>query len=251
MSATTQTLRARVPDDRRPVLEVDGLTVRFGGNTAVDGFSLTLRQRERVGLIGPNGAGKSTCVNAITGYVRSQGSVVVDGVSLQGASPQRRSRAGMVRTFQNLELFLSMTVAENVAFGADGSRTGSEQRADLRRTLELLHLDGLHDRPVSSLAYGTRKLVELGRALVGSPRLLLLDEPMAGLDTGEKAEFVEVLDGIFAELESAVLLIEHDMFAVEQLTETVYVLDAGSLIASGPFHEVARQQAVIDAYLGA
>jgi ABC-type branched-subunit amino acid transport system ATPase component len=234
-----------------PVLEVTDLTVRFGGNTAVDSFSLTLMPRQRVGLIGPNGAGKSTCVNAITGYVRSYGTIRVDGETVAGSSPQRRSRAGIVRTFQNLELFLSMTVIENVTFGVDRRQSGAEQRAAVARTIELLHLESVRHRTVSELAYGTRKLVELGRALVGTPRLLLLDEPMAGLDTGEKAEFVHVLDGIFADLDSAVLLIEHDMFAVEQLTETVYVLDAGKLIASGPFQHVAQQQAVIDAYLGA
>jgi branched-chain amino acid transport system ATP-binding protein len=245
------TTAQRSTADRTPVLEVTDLTVRFGGNTADDCFSLTLMARQRVGLIGPNGAGKSTCVNAITGYVRSQGTIRVDRETVAGSSPQRRSRAGMVRTFQNLELFLSMTVIENVAFGADRRQSAAEQRAAVDRTIELLHLEDLRHRTVSELAYGTRKLVELGRALVGTPRLLLLDEPMAGLDTREKAEFVQVLDGIFADLDSAVLLIEHDMFAVEQLTDTVYVLDAGKLIASGPFHQVAQQQSVIDAYLGA
>lgn len=238
--------------ERHPILEVRDLTVRFGGVTAVDGFTLELAAKERMGLIGPNGAGKSTCINAITGYVRSGGDVSVDGTNVSHLPPYKRSRAGMVRTFQNLELFLSMTVEENVAFGIDVRREESKRggREAFDRTMELLRLGPVRDRTVSELAYGTRKLVELGRALVAEPKILLLDEPMAGLDTGEKSEFVEVLRGIFAGLDSAILLIEHDMFAVEQLTDHVYVLDAGKVIATGTFQDVTKKQSVIDAYLG-
>ncbi|WP_051423078.1 ABC transporter ATP-binding protein [Arthrobacter sp. MA-N2] len=241
--------------DTKPVLDVRGLKVQFGGNIALDTFDLQLWPKDRVGLIGPNGAGKSTCVNAITGYVKSSGDIRLGGVNLASAAPHKRSRAGLVRTFQNLELFLSMTVEENIWFGAGlGSDTPvstTHRREALGNILSILGLERDRKRPVSELAYGTRKVVELGRALVGSPRVLLLDEPMAGLDTSEKAQFVGVLRDAFDKTDSAILLIEHDMFAVEALTDTVCVLDAGRLIASGSFLEVSRQQTVIDAYLGA
>lgn len=237
-----------------PVLEVRHLSVRFGGNVAVDNLDLTLRRSERVGLIGPNGAGKSTCVNAVSGYTRCAGEVRLDGDSLRGTAPFRRARRGLVRTFQHLELFDSMSVSDNVTFGAGlaGSLSSKRSRhARVDEVLELLDLSRHRDQPVSRLAYGTRKVVELARALVSEPKVLLLDEPMAGLDTAEKTHFVNVLRGVFRELDAAVLLIEHDMFAVEELTQSVYVLNAGKLIASGPFRDIAKQQVVIDAYLGA
>lgn len=238
-----------------PVLDVRGLKVQFGGNVALDTFDLRLWPKDRVGLIGPNGAGKSTCVNAITGYVKSTGDIHLGGANLASTPACKRARAGLVRTFQNLELFLSMTVEENIWFGAglgSGAQVSKTGRRDaLANILSILDLERDRKRPVSELAYGTRKVVELGRALVSSPRVLLLDEPMAGLDTSEKAQFVDVLRDVFDKSDSAILLIEHDMFAVEALTESVYVLDAGRLIASGPFQEVSCQQNVIDAYLGA
>jgi branched-chain amino acid transport system ATP-binding protein len=252
MTTTTTTEARAEARAAGPVLDVSQLRVTFGGNVAVDSFDFNIRARERVGLIGPNGAGKSTCVNAITGYVKSKGQVTLGGSDVRSLSAYRRARHGIVRTWQNLELFSTMTVEENVAFGAslaDGGRAAHREATD--RTLDLLGLDAVRRRVVSDLAYGSRKVVELGRALASSPRVLLLDEPMAGLDTNEKATFVRVLDDVFNRTDSAVLLIEHDMFAVEALTERVYVLDAGRLIASGPFREVAQQQHVIDAYLGA
>ncbi|TAM66238.1 MAG: ABC transporter ATP-binding protein [Microbacteriaceae bacterium] len=234
------------------VLEVSGLRVQFGGNIAVDSFDLKISPKERVGLIGPNGAGKSTCVNAITGYIKSDGKIVLGGIDIGSLSATKRARNGLVRSWQNLELFATMTVEENIHFGAELASKSRHAQADVtRRVLDLLGLQYLRHRTVGDLAYGSRKVVELGRALAASPRVLLLDEPMAGLDTNEKGTFIDVLKEVFDQTDAAVLLIEHDMFAVEALTERVQVLDAGKLIASGPFQEVAKQQIVIDAYLGA
>ena len=249
---TNATATEKSTSTAAPVLEVAGLRVQFGGNIAVDSFDLAIRPRDRVGLIGPNGAGKSTCVNAITGFVRSKGKVILGGTDIGALSATRRARSGLVRTWQNLELFGTMTVVENIQFGAAlGGRSSQRHRQDTDRILELLGIDYLRRKRVADLAYGSRKVVELGRALAASPRVLLLDEPMAGLDTNEKGTFVEALKNVFDHTEAAVVLIEHDMFAVDALTERVEVLDAGKVIASGPFRDVAKQQIVIDAYLGA
>lgn len=249
MTAEQETL------NQLPVLEVRDLTVRFGGNAALDHFELKLNAKENVGLIGPNGAGKSTCVNAITGYVKCRGEVSLGGVRIDSLPPYKRARAGLVRTFQSPELFVTMTVEENIEFGARvgiaGPRISKIARKSVNRTLEILNLTEHRDKQISTLAFGTRKVVELGRAIAGVPKVLLLDEPMAGLDTSEKSHFIEVLKGVFAEIDSAILLIEHDMFAVEELTNRVYVLDGGCLIASGSFQEVTSQDIVIEAYLGA
>lgn len=235
-------------------LSTSGLTVAFGGTRALDSFSLSVRTGERVGLIGPNGAGKSTFINAVTGYLRSSGTIQLEGRSPKGMSPHRRARLGLVRTFQNLGLFTTMTVAENIELGRrrPGSSIAHEnsEEFDVASIAGLLGLESRLNATVRDLPYGTRKLVELARAMASRPRVLLLDEPVAGLDTAEKARFVKVLGEVLDRLGCATVLVEHDMFTVEALTSRVYVLSSGTQIASGPFSEVARDPLVVSAYLG-
>ena len=245
-----------ITTDEQPVaLSTDELTVSFGGAKALNRFSMSVNRGERVGLIGPNGAGKSTFINAVTGNIRASGRVRLGDVTLKHEGPHRRSRQGMVRTFQHLSLFDTMTVAENIKLG--GTRKGRiiekgpEDAFGLDRVVDLLGLTSVVKDTVRDLPYGTRKLVELGRAMASRPEVLLLDEPVAGLDTGEKARFVSVLDDMLSALQCATVLVEHDMFTVESLTHRVYVLSSGTEIAAGPFETVARDPQVISAYLGA
>jgi ABC-type branched-subunit amino acid transport system ATPase component len=243
------------PDAKQDALATAGLTVSFGGTRALKEFTMSVRTGERVGLIGPNGAGKSTFINAVTGYTRSSGTIRFGGRQLRGMSPHRRAGLGLVRTFQNLSLFGTMTVAENISLGLGraGKRIPAkpENNADFNEVVALLGLERVVRTSVRDLPYGTRKLVELARAMVSRPEVLLLDEPVAGLDTSEKARFVKSLRGALDALECSTVLVEHDMFTVEALTHRVYVLSSGAEIAEGPFSEVARDQEVITAYLGA
>ncbi len=244
-----------IPDARRCALATEGLTVSFGGTRALNDFTMSVQTGERVGLIGPNGAGKSTFINAVTGYTRSAGTIQFGGQPLRNLPPHRRARLGLVRTFQNLSLFRTMTVAENISLGSGRAPKGisgtRDSKADFNEVVALLGLDRVVGTLVRDLPYGTRKLVELARAMVSRPQMLLLDEPVAGLDTSEKARFVESLRGALDALKCSTLLVEHDMFTVEALTHRVYVLSSGSEIAEGPFQDVARNPDVITAYLGA
>lgn len=239
------------------LLDAVAVSRTFGGVKAVQDVTLNIVAGQRVALIGPNGAGKSTFVNCLAGGLApTSGDVLLDGRSIRKQSAQARSRLGISRTFQNLELFLSMTVLENVLVAIDGSsslmraRPGHARavRARAMEALEMLGIDAYANTQAGALPYGVRKLVELSRAFVTEPRLLLLDEPVAGLS--ETEEFLTVLsDGLDA-LGCSVLLVEHDMAAVQRLCDIVHVLDGGRLIASGTFAEVARDPSVVKAYLG-
>ncbi len=241
------------------LLELRNISVTFGGVRAVDDFSLVLPAGGRVAIIGPNGAGKSTVVKCIAGdLVPNSGEVFFAGESMRGQSPARRARQGIARTFQNLELCLSMSVLENLvtALDSETSLLGSignlgRRSARRERVLEALELFGI-DRyagvPAGMLPYGIRKLVELSRALVTNPRLLVLDEPVAGL--AEMTGFVQALRRVIEQRSTTVLLVEHDMPTVQTICDMVYVLDAGRMIASGPYAEVAADPRVIEAYLG-
>jgi ABC-type branched-subunit amino acid transport system ATPase component len=242
-----------------PLISARNVSRNFGGVKAVQDVSLDIQPGQRVGFIGPNGAGKSTFVNCLAGGLPpSGGDVLVDGKSILRLSSQGRSRLGIARTFQNLELFLSMTAFENVLVAIDGtSRIGSSlrpgharrARARAMEALAMLGIEGYADIPTGALPYGIRKLVELSRAFVTEPRLLLLDEPVAGLSDTE--EFLDVLSEGIDQLGCGVLLVEHDMSAVRRLCEVVHVLEGGRLIASGSYEEIARDPHVIEAYLGA
>jgi branched-chain amino acid transport system ATP-binding protein len=229
------------------LLEVDGVTRRFGGVVALDDVSLDAREGEIVGLIGPNGAGKTTLFNVVTRLYRPErGRLEFAGRSLLRTPPYRIVRHGIARTFQNVELFDSMTVRENVLVGAH-ARTGGRSADEV---LDYVGLGTVARRRARALPYGTRKRVQLARALASHPRLLLLDEPAGGLDHEEVAELGGFLRRLRADFELTILLVEHHMNLVMSVSDRVHVLNFGRRIASGPPDEVRRDPVVVDAYLG-
>jgi ABC-type branched-subunit amino acid transport system ATPase component len=255
---------ARPP--RETGLRLEGLRVSFGGVLAVDGVDLEAPPGQITGLIGPNGAGKTTTFNACSGLLSpSAGRVYLDGTDITGAGPAARARRGLGRTFQRMELFTSLSVAENVALGREAGLAGSKilaqflTRAAERRAmdaaadeaLELAGMTHLAEVAVGSLSTGQRRLVELARTLAGEFHVLLLDEPSSGLDNDETAAFGQVLREVVEVRGSGILLVEHDMSLVMDICSYVYVLDFGQLIFSGTPGEVLESEVVREAYLGA
>jgi len=229
------------------VFRASGVSVSFGGVQAVAGVDLEIEQGELVGLIGPNGAGKTTFIDAVTGFVRYQGSVELGGARLDGLPPHARARHGLARTWQTVELFDDLTIRENLTVAAKGGVGGSVTSVDAE--LELLDLRAAADAMPWELAQAERKRAGIGRALVARPRLLLLDEPGAGLDARQSRELGALLPGI-AESGTAVLLVDHDMGLVLSSCHRVVVLDGGSVIAQGPPAQIRGDERVIAAYLG-
>jgi ABC-type branched-subunit amino acid transport system ATPase component len=245
---------------------VQGLTVRFGGLTAVDDASLDAPVGRITGLIGPNGAGKSTLFNACSGLVKpANGIVSLHGRDITRSGPATRAQLGLGRTFQRMELFDRLPVDDNVLIGMEARVTGrklhltlwqpSALRRELRRrrdeVLELCSIAHLRDRAAGSLSTGQRRLVELARAVVGGFSVLLLDEPSSGLDHNETEEFGRVLSHVVDELGAGILLVEHDISLVTSVCEYVYVLDFGRIIERGDTSKVMKSDAVRAAYLGA
>ncbi|MGN0758886.1 MAG: ABC transporter ATP-binding protein [Candidatus Ventricola sp.] len=249
------------------VLEVNHATMRFGGLVAVNDLSMHIDHQEIVALIGPNGAGKTTAFNMITGvYTPTEGSVTLSGRSITGMRPDRIAAAGIARTFQNIRLFKALTVLDNVVIAQHLRLTSSWVGAVLRspryrkenaqmyaRAKELLTYMGLWEvrgEISSSLPYGMQRKLEIARALATQPTLLLLDEPAAGMNPAESAELTELIRGIRDQFHLTVLLIEHHMDVVMDISDRIYVLNYGSLIAEGTPAQIQSNEDVIHAYLG-
>ena len=249
------------------LLEVNNLTNSFGGLTAVGDVNIELGASELVGLIGPNGAGKTTLFNLLTGvYEPSEGTVSLDGKILNGMPTYKIAAAGLSRTFQNIRLFKDLSVLENVLI-AMGTRKKSKliesflrlpgyykQEAEMKKeALELLaifDLDVKHDSLAKNLPYGEQRRLEIVRALATQPKILFLDEPAAGMNPQETAELTALIKQIQQQFNITILLIEHDMSLVMNVTERIYVLEYGRLIAHGTPDEIKHNKRVIEAYLG-
>ena len=253
--------------DRIRLLRVSDLAIRFGGVQALRDVTFDIEPGELLGLIGPNGAGKTTVFNCLNGIYRPEaGSISLDGQELIGLRPSRIASLGLARTFQHPALFTQLDVLENMMLGRHhGMRTGllsavvwfgrarREEVGNLRRCREIaefLDLDRYAGRPVGELAYGVQKRIEVGRALALEPKLLLLDEPVAGMSPAETDEMAELILDIQEELRIAMILVEHDMHLVMDLAERVVALDFGELLAAGTPAEVAAHHDVITSYLG-
>ena len=253
--------------DKSPILECQHLGIDFGGLSAVKDFNMAIGRTEIAGLIGPNGAGKTTVFNLLTGvYVPTEGSVILSGEVLNGRKTHQFVEAGIARTFQNIRLFRQMSVIDNVkaAFSKDikyrmgaalfrtpgywKAEAAMEQKApDL---LDIFHLKEYAEQPASSLPYGQQRKLEIARALATDMKVLLLDEPAAGMNPTETAELVECISIVRERFGIAILLIEHDMSLVMKLCERITVIDYGQTIAEGGPEEIANNPRVIAAYLG-
>ncbi|MDE0168863.1 MAG: ABC transporter ATP-binding protein [bacterium] len=253
----------------RPILDIRGLTVEFGGLMALAGVDIQIREGEIVSVIGPNGAGKTTLFNAITASVESTGDIFFEGKSLLGLDPNQVTSQGVARTFQNVRLFANMSVLENVmvaqhcrtrqgVFGALlYTKAFRLEEAEIReRAEEILGFFGTRlvgfrlDQPAAVLSYANRRRLEIARAMATQPRLLLLDEPVAGMNPVESAELTGLIGRLRDEWGFTIVVIEHDMEVVREVSDRVIVLDHGELIADGDYHEVSADPRVIEAYLG-
>jgi branched-chain amino acid transport system ATP-binding protein len=249
------------------LLEGTQVTLSYGGVRALDGVDVTIQKGEVLGIIGPNGAGKTTLFNAISGLVPlAKGQIVFNGRVLKGMSPHRITKLGIARTFQNVELCRSMTVLQNLLLGQhvrmnggvirDGlrlpgaSKSEAEAIARADEVLNLLALTPYRDHTASALPFGLQKMIELGRALVAQPSLLLLDEPAAGADVRETQGLAELIRRIRDQFNLSILVVEHDMAFVMGLCQRICVLDFGRKIAEGSAAEIRNNPSVIEAYLG-
>lgn len=249
------------------LLEVKNLGISFGGLRAVDNLNMSLEKGSLVGLIGPNGAGKTTAFNLLTGVYRpTDGTITLDGVSMVGKTPSEICKAGIARTFQNIRLFHKMSVKDNVKAALHnqtkyslaesilhvGSYKAKEKEMDDRvmEILKVFDLDGYADTLASNLPYGKQRKLEIARALATNPKLLLLDEPAAGMNPNETAELMQTIELIRKEFDITILLIEHDMKLVSGICEYLYVLNFGTELANGTPDVVLNDPKVITAYLG-
>jgi branched-chain amino acid transport system ATP-binding protein len=262
-AATTATADA----EAGAMLVADNIVLKFGGTVALDGASLVVPRGKVVGVIGPNGAGKTSLLNCISGFYRPQtGTITFDGQSVIGMRPAHIAHLGLARTFQNVELFTESTVLENIMLGrhmhmkstvfAAGlfTRKARREEEDSRQVVEdvisLLELGPLRKKPVGSMPWAQQKLVEIARALVTEPKLLLLDEPGSGMNREEKEDVARLILRLRNETGLTQVLIEHDVGFIADLCDRVIALDFGRLVASGTAHEVLNDPAVVDAYLG-
>jgi ABC-type branched-subunit amino acid transport system ATPase component len=252
------------------LLELEGLSKAFGGLACVDGLDMHVDEGEIVSLIGPNGAGKTTAFNLVTGiYPPDEGEILLEGRNIAGLAPHKITQLGIARTFQTLRLFLNMSVRENVMAAAYGHTKSSAIESVLRlprarreeREIKAFAEEKLAffgprligyrlDQPAYSLSYANRRRLEIARAMGANPRLLLLDEPAAGMNPAETIELTELIGRLRTEGGYTILVIEHDMHVVEGISDRVVAIDHGVKIAEGTFEQVATNELVIEAYLG-
>jgi branched-chain amino acid transport system ATP-binding protein len=250
-----------------PLLEVNGISVRFGAVQALERVSLEIRRGEIVAIIGPNGAGKTTLLNVVSGFYHPyEGRILFEGRDRTALRPYDVAALGVARTFQNVALFKGMSVLDNIMTGRLLKMRGSfllealywgpamkqelEHRASVERIIDFLEIQAIRKTSAGKLPYGLQKRVELARALAAEPKLLLLDEPMAGMNVEEKEDMCRFILGVNDEFGTTIALIEHDMSVVMDISDRVIALDYGRKIADGRPDEVRVDQGVIDAYLG-
>ncbi|WP_282139403.1 ABC transporter ATP-binding protein [Cytobacillus oceanisediminis] len=249
------------------ILEIKDATLRFGGVVALDNVSYEVQEGEIFSLIGPNGAGKTSMLNCISGlYKPSSGSIHFKGEDITRYKPHKRASMGIARAFQNIELFPHLSVLDNLMLGrhvrmktgllAGGFYWGKAQREEIEhrkkveQVIDFLEIEDIRNTPVGTLAYGLQKRVETGRALALEPDILLLDEPMAGMNSEEKEDMARYIIDIHEEMNTTIILIEHDMGVVMDLSDHIAVLDFGKLIGYGTPEEIQNNPRVIEAYLG-
>jgi branched-chain amino acid transport system ATP-binding protein len=249
------------------LLEIEHITQWFGGLLALADFNLSLEARELVAVIGPNGAGKTTVFNVVTGVYRpKEGSIAIDGRHVVGLAPNRITSLGIARTFQNVRLFKDLSVLDNVRIASYGQvgygpiaalfqagRCKQEENTIVEKSMELLslfHLDACADERARNLPYGLQRRLEIARALATRPRILLLDEPAAGMNPGEVGQLVDLIGWVQKAFGVAILLIEHQMQLVMNLCQRIIVLDFGKTIAEGRPDEIRSNKRVLEAYLG-
>ena len=249
------------------MLKVEHMTLKFGGLVANNDVTLEVPDHKIIALIGPNGAGKTTCFNCISGvYHPNEGTIQLDGVDIKGKRPYQVHNIGISRTYQIINLFADMPVVDNIIVAMHDDlkanffssmfhtkKQRQEEKEARRRALDLLDFVGLREKallPAGSLPYGEQRLVEICRALASNPKLLLLDEPAAGMNSKEKTDLDKIIKKILANWDLSILVVEHDMDLVMNISDYIYVLNYGKMLASGTPEEIRQNPEVIEAYLG-